>query len=296
VEPLKKLNINGQLSLKNLKVNKMSMQDVQLKLAVKEGLIKTQQSAKGFYNGSYDGNFSADIRNNKPALAISEKIVNVQIAHLLNDFNGVAKLSGLLDLSTELEGQGNNANELKSSLKGNLRFSLTDSAIKGFNLQKIIDDAKTLIKESTLPTNNKNDQMLFSKLSGTVTINNGLMLNDDLVGNATKVHLNGKGTADLNTEKLDYKLNARYIKTKATATEPEQLTDTPININIAGTFAEPNYSVDLAAILNDKNKAKIERFIDKNQNKIYDITHKIDKKIGPGLGDFLKGLLKKTKE
>lgn len=296
VEPLKKLNINGQLSLKNLKVNKMSMQDVQLKLAVKEGLIKTQQSAKGFYNGSYDGNFSADIRNNKPALAISEKIVNVQIAPLLNDFNGVAKLSGLLDLSTELEGQGNNANELKSSLKGNLRFSLTDSAIKGFNLQKIIDDAKTLIKESTLPTNNKNDQMLFSKLSGTVTINNGLMLNDDLVGNATKVHLNGKGTADLNTEKLDYKLNARYIKTKATATEPEQLTDTPININIAGTFAEPNYSVDLAAILNDKNKAKIERFIDKNQNKINDITHKIDKKIGPGLGDFLKGLLKKTKE
>jgi AsmA protein len=296
VEPLKKLNINGQLSLKNLKVNNMSMQDVQLKLAVKEGLIKTQQSAKGFYNGSYDGNFSADIRNNKPALAISEKIVNVQIAPLLNDFNGVAKLSGLLDLSTELEGQGNNANELKSSLKGNLRFSLTDSAIKGFNLQKIIDDAKTLIKESTLPTNNKNDQMLFSKLSGTVTINNGLMLNDDLVGNATKVHLNGKGTAGLNTEKLDYKLNARYIKTKATATEPEQLTDTPIIINIAGTFAEPNYSVDLAAILNDKNKAKIERFIDKNQNKIYDITHKIDKKIGPGLGDFLKGLLKKTKE
>ena len=138
--------------------------------------------------------------------------------------------------------------------------------------------------------------MLFSKLSGTVTINNGLMLNDDLVGNATKVHLNGKGTADLNTEKLDYKLNARYIKTKATATEAEQLTDTPININIAGTFAEPNYSVDLAAILNDKNKAKIERFIDKNQNKINDITHKIDKKIGPGLGDFLKGLLKKTKE
>lgn len=296
VEPLKKLNINGQLSLKNLKVNNMSMQDVQLKLAVKEGLIKTQQSAKGFYNGSYDGNFSADIRNNKPALAISEKIVNVQIAPLLNDFNGVAKLSGLLDLSTELEGQGNNANELKSSLKGNLRFSLTDSAIKGFNLQKIIDDTKTLIKESTLPTNNKNDQMLFSKLSGTVTINNGLMLNDDLVGNATKVHLNGKGTAGLNTEKLDYKLNARYIKTKATATEPEQLTDTPIIINIAGTFAEPNYSVDLAAILNDKNKAKIERFIDKNQNKIYDITHKIDKKIGPGLGDFLKGLLKKTKE
>ena len=296
VELLKKLIINGQLSLERLKVNAMTMQDVQLNLDVKEGLINAQQSAKGFYAGSYNGVFSVDMRNNNPILSINEKIVHVQIEPLLNDFNGATKLSGLLDLSTQLEGQGNNAKELKSSLKGNLSFLLTDCVIKGFNLQKIIDDAKTLIKEPTLPADNKNDQMLFSKLSGTATINNGLVQNNDLIGIASKMHLNGKGTADLNSEKLDYKLNARYIKTKATTTEPEQLIDTPININIAGTFAKPTYTVDLAAILSDKNKAKIDQFIDKNHNKIDEIAHKIDKKIGPGLGNLLKGLFKKPKE
>ena len=296
VELLKKLIINGQLSLERLKVNAMTMQDVQLNLDVKEGLINAQQSAKGFYAGSYNGVFSVDMRNNKPILSINEKIVHVQIEPLLNDFNGATKLSGLLDLSTQLEGQGNNAKELKSSLKGKLSFLLTDSVINGFNLQKIIDDAKTLIKEPTLPADNKNDQMLFSKLSGTATINNGLVQNNDLIGIASKMHLNGKGTADLNSEKLDYKLNARYIKTKATTTEPEQLIDTPININIAGTFAKPTYTVDLAAILSDKNKAKIDQFIDKNHNKIDEIAHKIDKKIGPGLGNLLKGLFKKPKE
>jgi AsmA protein len=296
VELLKKLIINGQLSLERLKVNAMTMQDVQLNLDVKEGLINAQQSAKGFYAGSYNGVFSVDMRNNKPILSINEKILHVQIEPLLNDFNGATKLSGLLDLSTQLEGQGNNAKELKSSLKGNLSFLLTDCVIKGFNLQKIIDDAKTLIKEPTLPADNKNDQMLFSKLSGTATINNGLVQNNDLIGVASKMHLNGKGTADLNSEKLDYKLNARYIKTKATTTEPEQLIDTPININIAGTFAKPTYTVDLAAILSDKNKAKIDQFIDKNHNKIDEIVHKIDKKIGPGLGNLLKGLFKKPKE
>lgn len=293
---LKKLIINGQLSLERLKVNAMTMQDVQLNLDVKEGLINAQQSAKGFYAGSYNGVFSVDMRNNKPILSINEKIVHLQIEPLLNDFNGATNLSGLLDLSTQLEGQGNNAKELKSSLTGNLSFLLTDCIIKGFNLQKIIDDAKTLIKEPTLPANNKNDQMLFSKLSGTATINNGLVQNNDLIGIASKMHLNGKGTADLNSEKLDYKLNARYIKTKATTTEPEQLIDTPINVNIAGTFAKPTYTVDLAAILSDKNKAKIDQFIDKNHNKIDEIVHKIDKKIGPGLGNLLKGLFKKPKE
>ena len=293
---LKKLIINGQLSLERLKVNAMTMQDVQLNLDVKEGLINAQQSAKGFYAGSYNGVFSVDMRNNNPILSINEKIVHVQIEPLLNDFNGATKLSGLLDLSTQLEGQGNNAKELKSSLTGNLSFLLTDCIIKGFNLQKIIDDAKTLIKEPTLPADNKNDQMLFSKLSGTATINNGLVQNNDLIGIASKMHLNGKGTADLNSEKLDYKLNARYIKTKATTTEPEQLIDTPINVNIAGTFTKPTYTVDLAAILSDKNKAKIDQFIDKNHNKIDEIVHKIDKKIGPGLGNLLKGLFKKPKE
>ncbi len=296
VELLKKLIINGQLSLERLKVNAMTMQDVQLNLDVKEGLINAQQSAKGFYAGSYNGVFSVDMRNNNPILSINEKIVHVQIEPLLNDFNGATKLSGLLDLSTQLEGQGNNAKELKSSLKGNLSFLLTDCVIKGFNLHKIIDDAKTLIKEPTLPADNKNDQMLFSKLSGSATINNGLVQNNDLIGIASKIHLNGKGTADLNSEKLDYNLNARYIKTKATTTEPEQLIDTPININIAGTFAKPTYTVDLAAILSDKNKAKIDQFIDKNHNKIDEIVHKIDKKIGPGLGNLLKGLFKKPKE
>ncbi len=296
VELLKKLIINGQLSLERLKVNAMTMQDVQLNLDVKEGLINAQQSAKGFYAGSYNGVFSVDMRNNKPILSINEKILHVQIEPLLNDFNGATKLSGLLDLSTQLEGQGNNAKELKSSLKGKLSFLLTDSVINGFNLQKIIDDAKTLIKEPTLPVDNKNDQMLFSKLSGTASINNGLVQNNDLIGIASKMHLNGKGTADLNSEKLDYKLNARYIKTKATTTEPEQLIDTPININIAGTFAKPTYTVDLAAILSDKNKAKIDQFIDNNHNKIDEIAHKIDKKIGPGLGNLLKGLFKKPKE
>lgn len=296
VKLLKKLIINGQLSLERLKVNAMTMQDVQLNLDVKEGLINAQQSAKGFYAGSYNGVFSVDMRNNNPILSINEKIVHVQIEPLLNDFNGATKLSGLLDLSTQLEGQGNNAKELKSSLTGNLSFLLTDCIIKGFNLQKIIDDAKTLIKEPTLPANNKNDQMLFSKLSGTATINNGLVQNNDLIGIASKMHLNGKGTADLNSEKLDYKLNARYIKTKATTTEPEQLIDTPINVNIAGTFTKPTYTVDLAAILSDKNKAKIDQFIDKNHNKIDEIAHKIDKKIGPGLGNLLKGLFKKPKE
>jgi AsmA protein len=117
-----------------------------------------------------------------------------------------------------------------------------------------------------------------------------------MVAKSSKIQINGKGNADLNTEKLDYKINANLIKTAATATETEQLNDTPINITVAGTFSKPTYAVDLTALLTDKNKAKIEKFIDKNQKKIDEIANKIDKKISPKVGNFLKGLFKKNKE
>ena len=67
-------------------------------------------------------------------------------------------MSGIVDASAQLQGQGNNADELKSSLNGSLSFLFKDSVVKGFNLQKMIDQAKALIKESALPANNKNDQ------------------------------------------------------------------------------------------------------------------------------------------
>ena len=57
--------------------------------------------------------------------------------------------------------------------------------------------------------------------------------------------------------------------------------------------AKPTFTLDVAALLTDKNKAKIENFIDKNQEKIDNIVDKIDKKLGPGVGDLLKGLFKK---
>ncbi|WP_262965320.1 AsmA family protein [Methylobacter psychrophilus] len=293
VETLKKLNIDGQLSLGKLKINGLVMQDIQLNLDAKNSLINTEQSAKTFYQGSYNGSLAIDMRNQTPTLTLNEKITRVQIEPLLKDFKGEAKMSGIIDASAQLQGQGNNTHELKSSLNGSFGFLFKDSVVKGFNLQKIIDDAKALIKEPAVTVNNKNDQTLFSNITGTATLNKGLLQNNDLVASSAKMHINGKGNADLNTEKLDYKLNTRLIKTGATATEPEQLHDTPINIAIAGTFSKPTYTLDVAALLTDENKAKIEKFIDKNQEKIDNIADKIDKKLGPGVGDLLKGLFKK---
>jgi len=280
VETLRKLNADGTVSLGKLKVKSLAMQDIHINLSSKNGVVTTQQSVKQFYQGSYSGNLSMDTHGDKPALAVTEKIDHVQIEPLLKDYKGEAKMSGIVDASAQLQGQGRKADELKASLNGQLSFLFKDGVIKGFNLQKIIDEGKAIIKGSALPSDNKNDQTLFSEMSGTATITNGLIQNNDLAAKSSKLRVDGKGNVNLNSEALDYKIDAKLLDSDAASAEPEQVKGA-VAIDIAGTLSNPTYTINIASLLTDKNKAKVEKLIDK-----------LDKKIGPGLGNLLKGLLK----
>ncbi|MGZ5607492.1 MAG: AsmA family protein [Methylobacter sp.] len=278
VESLRKLNAEGTVSLGKLKVNGLTMQDIRLNLNSKDGAISSQQSVKRFYQGSYSGNLNMDMHRDKPALAVNEKLDHVQIEPLLKDYKGEADIGGLVNVSAQLQGQGRKAEELKASLNGQLSFLFKDGMIKGFNLQKIIDQGKALFKGSALPSDSKNDQTLFSEMSGTATIANGLIRNDDLVATSSKLRVDGKGSLNLNSEALDYRIDAKLLDSDA-AIEPKPVKGA-VAINIAGTLDNPAYTIDIASLLNDKTKAKVDKLIDK-----------LDKKVGPGLGNLLKSLL-----
>ncbi|MGZ5028108.1 MAG: AsmA family protein, partial [Methylobacter sp.] len=266
------------VSLGKLKVNGLTMQDIRLNLNSKDGAISSQQSVKRFYQGSYSGNLNMDMHRDKPALAVNEKLDHVQIEPLLKDYKGEADIGGLVNVSAQLQGQGRKAEELKASLNGQLSFLFKDGMIKGFNLQKIIDQGKALFKGSALPSDSKNDQTLFSEMSGTATIANGLIRNDDLVATSSKLRVDGKGSLNLNSEALDYRIDAKLLDSDA-AIEPKPVKGA-VAINIAGTLDNPAYTIDIASLLNDKTKAKVDKLIDK-----------LDKKVGPGLGNLLKSLL-----
>lgn len=278
VETLRKLDAEGTVSLGKLKIRDLSMQDIHLQVKAKGGVVTTQQSIKQFYQGSYVGDLRIDNKGDKPALAVNEKIADLQIEPLLKDYRGSANISGIVDASAQLQGQGLKTDELKASLNGKLSFLVKDSLIKGFNLQKIIDEGKALIKGSALPADPKRDQTLFSDISGTATITNGLLQNNDLLATSPTLHVDGKGSLNLISEALDYKIAAKLLNRDTNA--PEQVKGT-VGINIAGTLGQPSYTIDVRSLLTDQNKEKIEKLI-----------NKLDKKLGSGVGDLLKNFLK----
>lgn len=282
VETLRKLNADGQVTLGKLTVRGVDLQGVKLKLTAKDGKVATQQSVNTFYQGAYSGNLNVDVRNKKPVIALNEQLTKIQLEPWLK---GLFKkpITGQLTASAQLQAQGSNTDELKSTLNGHVDVSLKDAVIKGVNLQKIIDNGKALIKGTGLPTDSKDDQTLFTQITGTAAINNGLVRNDDLVATAAKLHVDGKGSVNIVNETLDYQVNARLP-----GQEAGQAPSPPLVIAITGPFDNLNYAIDPTALLTDK--ARIEKVLDKNKDKINKLMNKLDKKLGPGTGDLLKGL------
>lgn len=287
VETLRNLDANGTLAIGQLKINQLNMKGINLKLNARKGIIKTQQAIKQLYQGSYSGKSSINVQQKTPKLTLNEKLSNIQVEPLLKAMDITDRMSGMVNAFAQIQGRGNTTEAIKSSLNGNLDFSFKDSIIKGFNLQKIIDNSRALIEGKALPAENKNDQTVFSVIKGSATIKNGLLRNDDLIAQSSKVHVKGKGTANLATEALSYKVDARVLKRAATATEAEKIRGVPLAVDIAGTFAEPTYQLDIQAMLKAKYQAKIDKKINKEKDKL---LKKLDEKLGPGVGDILKGL------
>ena len=261
----------------------LRMQGVNLNLQAKNGVIKTKQTVKQFYQGSYSGQTTINARNKTPLLTVNEKISNVQIEPLLKDLRGSARMTGTANASAALQGRGNSVAALKSSLNGNIDLMFKEGYVKGFNLQKILDQAKSLLKGQSLPAGNENEISEFTEISATAKISNGLVRNKDLLVKSSSLRVNGEGNANLVTEALDYRVKAKLIKREATETEPEKIKGIPIAINIGGTFSRPSYRVDITSIVVEKNKAKIEE-------KKQELIEKLDKELGPGAGDLLKKL------
>ena len=287
VDTLKKLNANGLLSIGKAKVNNLSMQGINLKLTAENGVLSTEQAVKEFYQGSYTGSLNLNVRNQEPILALNERLANVQIEPLLTNLEGEnARITGSVDASARLQGTGNNPEALKSTLNGQLSFVFKNGVVKGINLQQIIDEAKSIIKGKPLVIDNPKDQTVFSEIKGTADVINGLIVNKDLTANSSRLRVNGEGSADLKTERLDYKLNARLIEAKATETESEKLSKMPVLINITGSFDKPVFTLDVATMLIEKNKEKIEQ---KKEQLLEKLDKKLEKKLGPGgASDLLK--------
>ncbi len=278
MQTLRDLNIDGKIKIGTLLASGLTIGDVALDVKAKNGLINTQQSVGKLYAGSYKGATQLDARGSKLKVALNEQLNAVQIGALLKDLSGKEAVSGVANINARLTGIGAEPEAIKKTLNGQLDFAITEGAVHGVNVMQSINEAQALLKGKAAPSaSTDGNKTVFSKLSGSAKVTNGLLQNNDFLLDSSIMQIKGKGTADLVSEKLNYGIMADRVSSGSGG-----LAGKPIALKVTGTFSNPSVMPDMGAMLKGKVNAKL----DKKKQEAFD---KLDKKL-PGAGALLKGL------
>ena len=124
----------------------------------------------------------------------------------------------------------------------------------------MIREAYARIKGTKLPPEEVEQKTDFSELRGSFHIVNGIATNNDFTAMTPLLRINGKGTANLPAETMDYRIQATVVTTLKGegGEELKDLVGIPIPIHVTGSFDDPRYALDTQALAEALAKSKLQ--------------------------------------
>ncbi|MEQ1882692.1 MAG: AsmA family protein, partial [Burkholderiales bacterium] len=251
--PLKTLAATGSLRIGELVASKLQVKNLRVDLSVKDGRLNVDPLAANLYQGSTKGSVSLDANTN--GIAIRQELSDISIGPLLRDLLGKDLLEGRGNVSLDLTTSGNLVSAITKALNGTAKLELKNGAIKGINLGQALGKVKAMIGggkgEAEQPAA-ATEKTLFSELSASFDIKNGIAHNGDFLAISPVLRLNGEGDINLPDSSLDYLVKA---STSGSRAQSKGLT---LPVRAYGPFVALKYKLDFGPAMADSAREKIE--------------------------------------
>lgn len=289
LEPLRSLELNGQLQVGSLTVAGAEASDINMTITARDGRIRVHPLTALLYGGHYGGDVRLDVTGDTPVISLGEALVGIQAQPLLTDVAGFGKLLGEGDFSIDAQARGADAESILKSLAGQASFSFSDGAIKGINVAQMIRRGMATLRGQSADATAAPEQTDFSALSGTLTFDGGRVHNDDLKISTPLLRIGGEGSANLLRQTLDYWLTVNVVATLEGqgGASLEQLRGVPIPLHISGSFASPDIDLALGEAMRNAVDQRIEEKREQVEQKLQE---EIEEELGDKLPEGFKGL------
>ncbi len=269
-ETLKGLQAKGRLAIGQAKIAGVALSALNFGVDAKGGLTKLAPMKAQLYGGQYSGDIEIDSRASQPHLKIEQTMTGIDVAQLLTALAETKRLSGRGNVSTSLTAQGGNSDTLIRSLRGSMSANLADGAVEGFDLWYAVNQAQSLIEKQTLAGGTNSGRTAFDTFKASADVAGGVATTNDLAIVSKQLRVTGKGSTNLATQAIDYKVMATVLKGSGG-------TLAAIPVDITGTFDKPRVRPDVEGIA----KERVKQEIDKRKDEITE-------KIGEKLKDLLR--------
>lgn len=246
-EQLRALDLQGRLAVVRLRSAGMRLEDIDVEIDARAGLIRVAPIGAALYGGRYDGKAVLDARTDTPSLAIEGTLAGVDAEPLLADAADIDLVRGKADVRLDLRARGTTETELRKTLAGTAEFAFRDGAIKGFNVARLVREAKAALKGGGAARGGEQEdpETDFTELTGTLVAGDGWIRNEDLRGLSPYLRLSGRGGADLVGERVDYRLVARIVDSPAgQGADLADLRGLDVPVRVTGSWDSPSIRLD----------------------------------------------------
>jgi AsmA protein len=262
VDMLRTLNARGQMSVGQAVFAGMTFSKLRLGVNARDGKVRLYPSEAAMYGGQYRGDIGIDATGKVARVTLDEHVSGVNFAPLFKDLFETQRFSGKGSANIKLAGEGKYSDDLMKTLDGTLDFNVADGALEGADLWYEIRRARAVLKQQAIPARDSGPPRTpFSALTGTGTMNDGVLKNNDLNVAMQYLKVTGQGAVDLPRSSLDYRLVANVLKIPregADTTQMQDMVDAQIPVKVSGSLSDPKVRPDLQNYLKGEVKKKVE--------------------------------------
>jgi AsmA protein len=236
VAPLKSADVDFAVSANSLLYRKIKVGQSALALHLKDGRLEADLSELALYQGGGKGKVVVDGSGAVPAIAADFDLSRVQMEPLLKDAIDLDRLAGVGAFNLSVAGHGRSQRDIVGALDGKGSLDLANGKIRGMNLVAMVKNIATAFQSGGTQETD------FASLSGTFTIQNGILRNNDLQLRSADLPMTGAGTVDLPRRSVDYRITPRVAGAVA------------VPVTIKGPWNDLSYQPDLAALVKEPGK------------------------------------------
>ena len=245
------------LSVDRLLVQAMEIGNARLRVNLRNSRLEVRLENIALYEGQGSATVVANNRGRQPSYSVEARLTGLDAGPFLEAAAGFDKLRGTGALTINLQAAGPSQSAIMSSLDGTGNFSFADGAIVGINIAETIRNVSRLVggggtggetADADAATTGEQQTTDFSALTGSFTVTNGQVSQQDLLMLSPLLRVTGAGTVNLPAQTLDYRLQPRAVASIQGQGGERDLRGITVPIRLRGGFNTVSVGVDTEAV------------------------------------------------
>ena len=247
------IDAQAHLSIGELNASTIKIAPVEVDASIVDGIVRGTVSKIGIYEGQAAAGLAIDGSSDTPSFALRAELRQVHALPLLSSAANFTKLDGKLDATLNVQAVGKSQREAIANLSGVAVMSFQDGQIRGIDVAKMI---RALTSGSLAGWQDSPSQTTdLTELATSFQIQHGQAQTQDFKLAGPLVRVTGVGTADLNTQAINFRLEPKVVMT----IQGQGATADPVGfgvpVMVQGPMNQPRIFLDTAGMLDNPDAA-----------------------------------------